>query len=30
LSKGRIRREDLVFYAVAMALIPFINQNIYS
>ncbi len=29
LSKNRIRRENLVFYAVAMALIPFINQDLY-
>ncbi len=29
LTRGRVRREHLVFYAVAMALIPFINQDLY-
>jgi inosine/xanthosine triphosphatase len=29
LSRGVVLREDLTYYAVLMALIPFINSNIY-
>ncbi len=29
LSKGRVLREDLVYYAVLMALLPFINDDMY-